>query len=247
MSLVKTLLAWRHRLGFTLFYWLVVFIAMAFVSTLAGAEVSLRAVDSQDERIRASAYLYGEQKISQIVQVPRDGLMGLDIWLLSHKLPEEGELIVHLTQPDKVDLEIRQITIPFAEIPDQQPLHISFPEIAVTTAPVVKITLEAPILTRAQAFSVLGGDNNYSHGMLLLNDRPRPQEDLSFRLYSQNRVGDEFLPVSRFADERPGIFGQPGFYASIFWLCFATYIWALIAFVRWLLSQQRQFAKSTDL
>lgn len=247
MSLVKTLLAWQHRLGFALFYWLVVLISMAFVWMFAGVETSLQIADSQDQRVRASAYLYGEQKISQIVQVPRDGLVGLDMWLLSHKLPEEGELIVHITQPDKIDLEIRQIVLPFAELSDQQPIHIRFPEIAVTTAPVVKITFEAPSLTRAQAFSVFGGDNNYSHGMLLLNDRPRPQEDLSFRLYSQYLLADEFLPVSRFSSERPGIFGQPGFYAALFWLCLATYVWALQAFVRWLLTLRAQFAKSADL
>lgn len=247
MSLAKTVLARFNRIGFSLSFWLLAAIVAVCVWILAGVELSLHVSDSQDQRIRASAYLYGEQKISQIVRVPRDGLVGIDLWLLSHNLPEKGELIVHITIPDEDDREINQVSIPFAEISDQQPLHIRFPQILATVAPVVQFTLESPSLTRAQAFSVFGGDNSYSSGMLVLNDQPRPQEDLSFRLYSQQRLGDQFLPVSRFASERPGIFGQPGFYASMFWLCFATYLWALIAFVRWIVAQRHRFAKSADL
>lgn len=247
MSLVKTVLAWFRRVGFSLQYWLVVAIVAACVWVLAGVELSLNVTDSQEQRIRASAYLYGEQKVSQIVRVPRDGLVGIDLWLLSHKLPARGELLVSITMPDQDDEELNLLAIPFAEISNQQPLHIRFSEILPTTAPVVQITLEAPSLTRAQAFSVFGADNSYSYGMMVINDQPRPQEDLSFRLYSQQLLGDQFLPVSRFASERPGIFGQPGFYASMFWLCFATYFWALIAFLRWIVSQRHRFAKSANL
>lgn len=236
---------WRNRLLFITIYWILGCIGAGLAGNWANTELANYPIVTQSERVRSSGLIYGEQRLGQIIAVPREGMTAIQFWLLAHQR-DSGELILRITTPKQPDITLAEIHVPVADLPARPPVTFALPHLTASETPVILFTLEAPALDRAHAITVFGGDNTYGQGTMLINGSARPHEDLAFATLANSYQGDQLLPFSRIAQNRPGIFGQPGFYAVLLWLGIWTYLWAAIYLVIWLWDRLKKQTTATN-
>lgn len=237
---------WRTSRYFALLYWIAALLSAALVGVWANVPLPLQTVAVQDQRVRAAALVYGDQSVSQVVAVPRSGLSAIAFWLLNHQRDAPGTITLRVTTPEQPADTLALVSLPFAALPTQQPVRFDLPTFTQAATPVLVFTLQSTDLDRAHALSVLGGDNTYGQGLMLVNGTMRPAEDLAFRAFVGERQGDTILPLSRMAQGRPGLFGQPAFYATIVWIGLWAYLWAALLLLRWAIDQRSQRAVATS-
>jgi hypothetical protein len=221
-----------RALLFSLLYWALGALCALMAARWAEAHGPLVVEASQLVRARATGVIYGEQRLGQIVEVPRNGLAAARFWLLAHRRGG-GALVLHVAAPGDPARDLARVELPMSELPAQPPVTFALPTFDPARTPVLLLTLEAPELDRAQALSVLGADNFYGGGTLLVNDAPRPAEDLSFQLLSRRLQGDQLLPLTRLSLGRPGISGRPGLYVALLVLVAWACLWMLLVMLRW--------------
>ena len=168
--------------------------------------------DGQLTRVRASGLIYGDERLAQVVAVPREGLAAVQFWMLAHRRDAEGNVVLRVAALDAPEQPLAIIAIPLHDLPTQPPVTFPLPPFNRATTPSLLLTLEAPALDRDHAPAVLGAGNLYGSGLLLVNGQPRNGEDLAFRLFSRPIQADRLLPLSRLAGGRPGLFGWPPLY-----------------------------------
>jgi hypothetical protein len=168
--------------------------------------------DGQLTRGRASGLIYGDERLSQVVAVPRDGLVAVQFWLLAYRRDAPGNVVLRVAALEAPDLPLAIIAIPLRDLPATPPVTFPLPALNAASTPALLLTLEAPTLNREHAPSVLGAGNLYGNGLLLVNGRPRIAEDLAFQLLSRPLQADQLLPISRLAAGKPGLFGWPQLY-----------------------------------
>ncbi len=229
----------RNRLLFITLYWLIGCISASLAGNWANTELTNYPIVTQGQRVRSSGLIYGEQRLSQIIAVPQEGMTAVQFWLLAHQR-RSGEVILRITTPQQRTTTIAEVHIPLADLPLRPPVTFALPHLTAATTPVVLFTLEAPALDRAHAITVFGGDNSYGQGMLLINGSARPHEDLAFTTLANSYQGDQLFPFSRIAQNRPGIFGQPGLYAALLCVGVWTYLWTAIYLGIWLWDRQKK-------
>jgi hypothetical protein len=202
----------RWSAAAALLYWLLGIACAALLLRWAAQPGPLAPSDGQLTRQRASGLIYGEERLAQVVAVPRDGLAAVQFWMLVHRRDEPGNVVLRVAALDAPEMPLAIIAIPLRDMPAAPPVTFPLPPFDRATTPSLLLTLEAPELDRDHAPSVLGADNLYGSGLLMVNGRPRNSEDLAFQLLSRPLQGDRLLPLSRLASGRPGPFGWPPLY-----------------------------------
>src|SRR5262245_20486868 len=217
-----------RRVLLSLLYWALGILGVLLVARWASAPDPLMAQEGQVTRARATGVVYGKERLGQIVEVPRDGLAAVQFWLLAHRRDSDGAVILRVTAPEDPDHPLALVTLPLRDLPEQPPVTFKLPPFDSIRTPALELTLEAPDLDRAHAVSVLGAGNFYGGGMLMVNGKPRPNEDLAFQLWGQPLHGDTLVPLTRMAMGRPWLFGQPLLYLTLLWLVLWAYGWLLV-------------------
>lgn len=230
----------RKRYLASLIYWTLGLVGFVFAAAWARTPAALYAVGEQTERSHLAGVIYGDQRLSQIVEVPREGIAAVQFWLLAHQPSDNGSIVLRVSTPAAPDHDLAQVSLRLSDLPPQPPVSFRLPAFDRTSTPALLLTLEAPELDRAHAISVLGGGNRYGRGTLLVNEAPHVGEDLAFRLFALRTHGDTFLPLTRLASERPGIFGQTWLYVAVVWAVLWAYGWMMINVVRWAVGRRRE-------
>jgi hypothetical protein len=183
--------------------------------------------EGQTVLARASGLIYGEERIGQVVAVPRDGLVAIQFWLLAHRRDSSNLVILRVANPAAPEQPLARIGIPLRDLPANGPTTFPLPSFDQARTPILILILEAPDLDRDHAPAVLGADNLYGGGMLLANGAPRNGQDLAFQLFARKLQGDQLVPLSHLSSGRPTPFDQPELYLVGLWATAWVGVWAL--------------------
>ena len=227
----------RNRYLASLIYWTLGLVGLVFAAAWTRTPAVLYPVQEQTERSQLTGVIYGDQRLSQIVEVPREGIVAVQFWLLTHQPSDNGTIVLRVSTPAAPERDLAQVSLRTSNLPQLPPVSFRLPTFNRVSTPMLVLTLEAPDLDRAHAVSVLGSGNRYGRGTLLIDGAPRIGEDLAFRLFALRTYGDSLLPLTRLASERPGIFGQPWLYVAAMWAVLWAYGWVMINAVRWATSR----------
>jgi hypothetical protein len=156
----------RWSAAAALLYWLLGIACAALLLRWAAQPGPLAPSDGQLTRQRASGLIYGEERLAQVVAVPRDGLAAVQFWMLVHRRDEPGNVVLRVAALDAPEMPLAIIAIPLRDMPAAPPVTFPLPPFDRATTPSLLLTLEAPELDRDHAPSVLGADNLYGSGLI---------------------------------------------------------------------------------
>lgn len=214
-------------------------VAVALLALIGGAVLLVLATRLDEQpgsgqvlRSYVAGYLDDGHSIGQAMRLPLENLTGVQLWLVRPANPGGGTIFVTLQDSTTGEVFARpQIAV--RDLPPDSPVAFDFPTVRVPSldygrASRVELVLTTTGVDRSSAVSVMAGPNRYSNGLLLKGDRQFPRVDLAFRPLYERRLLDRYLPVTRMAAGRQGMFGWPPLYALLLWLAVLACAWLLV-------------------
>ena len=91
----------RWSAAAALLYWLAGIVCAVLVLRWAAQPGPLTPSDGQLTRQRSSGLIYGEERLAQVVAVPRDGLAAVRFWMLAHRRDAPGNVVLRVDGEDE--------------------------------------------------------------------------------------------------------------------------------------------------
>lgn len=163
--------------------------------------------------------LFDGHQIGQVVAAPLDRLVAVRLWLRRPANPGNSVIALRVRSLDQ-GKDLAAVELPVASIAADGPTTFGLPALA---APPLQInrpeTLELVLITggvaQADPVGIGVGRNGYGRGLMVRDGQEITDADLPFEMLYRARLLDRFFPITAIADQRPGIFGWPPFYALL--------------------------------
>lgn len=178
--------------------------------------------------------------ITQSFVVTRDRLVGVQLQLFRSGLhPELNDepVLVRLRTTLRPGPDLASATLRVQDLNPVGPTMFRFAGFSyspVFPAEVVDsslyILVEAPTLPPGSGLMIAGTSTNYHDGVLRIGEQRFTHFDLAFTPMYGPLVGDRYLPLSRLAQDRPGLLGWPPLYILlpyVYTLAVAATLWQL--------------------
>ncbi len=188
---------------------------------IAGWIPTTKTGSAPDVRNWVITQLDAEHPVTQTFTSERPGLIGLRVLLFARPLDRDDPITLRLRYADDgatPDLAI--VTVPLRELNPQGWTTFRFPSFGSLATPGADATtllliLEAPTIPRGEGINVIAGPDTYPGGRLFIADEELGFADLAFEPVYAVSLLDRIMPVSQLATDKPGLFGQPGFYGLL--------------------------------
>ena len=157
--------------------------------------------------------------VGQTFVIERDELAAVRVLLFANPTERDDPVTLRLRYADGQLPDLAEVTLPLRSLAHDDVTTFAFPPLTLRLPPdilttTLRLDLSAPTLTD-DWITVIAGPDSYQHGLLFVDERPRPHADLAFQPVYRRRWLDALLPISRMAAGKAGLLGWPPLYALL--------------------------------